>query len=277
MEWYESWKPYAVLSLICPALALVYILLNNEPVLGWVFPAVMLYICFPSIMAGTYMWFTGRGHRFINGPDWSKMKPDEIERTASYVGLWMMIGMIVLLYGLSVILSHIWIGLTITIASAVLLVVMLIRPVFTKITRPKIAMNSNKALWIVAIIAMVSLVPTAYLFTDQTSSGSVDVTLNDSSFTVKAPLFDHTISYADIDNIEIVDNFDVGKRKWGYNDGTIYSGRFHSDTYGDYEAAMYKKITTCITVYVGGDMYAINQDTYDATAKLFDDIKSRMP
>ena len=40
---------------------------------------------------------------------------------------------------------------------------------------------------------------------------------------------------------------------------------------------MFKKNGTCITVYVGEEMYAFNQDTYDATAKLFNDIRSRMP
>ena len=277
MEWYESWKPYAVLSLICPALALIYIFLKNEPVLGWVFPAIMLYICFPLIMMGAYMWITGRGHRFINGPDWSKMRPDEIERTVSYVGLWVMIGSVVLLYGLSVILSHVWIGLTVVIVGSVVMTVMLIRTVFTRIARPKVAMSSNKALWAVAIIVVMSLIPTTYLFTDQSASESVDVTLNETSFTVKAPMFDHTIAYADINSIEIVNDFDHGYRKWGYNDGTLFSGRFHSDTYGDYDLAMFKKNGTCITVYVGEEMYAFNQDTYDATAKLFNNIKSRMP
>ena len=276
-EWYESWKPYVAITLIGAALAMAYVLYANDSTLGYVFPAVTLFVCFPIIMAGAYMWITGNGSRFINGVDWSKLNEEETKRTTSYIGLWMAVGIIVLMYGMSVLLSHMWIGLSVMGVSLVLMLITLLNPMFRKIDRPRTIFDSYKAFVAIFIITMVSLVPTTYLMTAESTSETVDVTLNDTSFTVKAPMFDHTFAYGDIDTIECVDNFDRGKRVWGYNTDNVCTGKFRSDTYGDYELAMYKDVSTCVVIYVGGDMYAFNQDSIDATVQLYNDIKGRMP
>ena len=275
-EWYESWKPYVAITLIGAALAMAYVLYANDSTLGYVFPAVTLFVCFPIIMAGAYMWITGTGSRFINGVDWSKLNEEETKRTTSYIGLWMAVGIIVLMYGMSVLLSHMWIGLSVMGVSLVLMLITLLKPMFRKIDRPRTIFDSYKAFVAIFIITMVSLVPTTYLMTAESTSETVDVTLNDTSFTVKAPMFDHTFRYDEI-QIDYDEDFDKGSRRMGYNDTNIASGKYHNSEFGNYELASYVAVKPCIIVTVGDDKYAFNQDSDASTLEMFNTLKAKVP
>lgn len=277
MAWYESWKPYLIVSVIGSVSAVAYIVYKDASLLSIIMGAVTTFVLFPIVMMSTYMWLTGKGSRFINGIDWTKLSEEETKNTVSHVGFWLMISMIIMMYGMSVIVSHIWIGLAVLGIAIVLAIVLIARMMSGNLKKPMMDVDSIKAFSVFLIVAAVSLVPTTVLMTEYTLSESVDVTVGDTSFTVKAPMFDHTFSYEEIDEIQYIEDFNKGTRKWGYNTGTICSGKYQNDMFGDYQLAAYKNVRPCIAISVKGEMYAFNQDSDSATMDLYDQLKSRIP
>ncbi len=277
MEWYESWKPYVALTVIASAIAMIYVAFSNSTFLGLFMPAIDFFVMFPIIMMSAYMWLTGKGAKFINGVDWSKLNEQETKNKVSSIGFWIMISMIIVMYGLAVIPSHVWIGLGILGVGSVLAIVIAIKTVAGGNSRPMISLDSVKALSILLVVTLVSLVPTTYIMTEFTSSESVDVTVGNESFTVKAPMFDHTFTYSEIDEIRYDADFDKGSRRMGYGTDIISSGKWKNAEFGNYELAAYTKVRSCIVISVGGDIYAFNQSSDDATLNLFNDLKNRIP
>ena len=277
MEWYESAKPYIAVAFLGPALAMSFILMGNKEPLELMFPAIVLFVCFPIIMMGLFFWITGRGKWAINMVDWSKYSEEECRMIVSHTGFWIMMTVIVLLYGLSLLFISLWVGVTIAVIAAVIMFATLFRPYFRRIERPLPTMDSVKAFSVFLIVIAVSLVPTTFFLSTGSSQESVDITLGEESFTVKAPMFDHTFRYDEIDDIQYYDDFDKGTRKMGYNDYHVSSGKFHNDMFGDYHLAAYTSVKPCIAISVNGDMYAFNQDSDAATLGLFDTLKSKMP
>lgn len=277
MEWYESWKPYVLLTVIGSALAMTYVAFSNSTFLGLFMPAISFFVIFPIIMMSAFMWLTGKGARFINGVDWSKLSEQEIKNKVSGIGFWVMISMIIVMYGLAVITSYIWIGLGILGVGSVLAIVVAIKTIAGGTGRQMISLDSVKALSILLVVVLVSLVPTTYIMTEFTSSESVDVTVGEDSFTVKAPVFDHTFRYSEIEEIRYDTDFDKGSRRVGYATDMICSGKWNNDEFGNYELAAYRNVNPCIVISVGGEIYAFNQSSDDATLNLFNDLKSRIP
>ena len=277
MAWYESWKPYLIVSVIGSVSAVAYIVYKDASLLSIIMGAVTTFVLFPIVMMSTYMWLTGKGSRFINGIDWTKLSEEETKNTVSHVGFWLMISMIIMMYGMSVIVSHIWIGLAVLGIAIVLAIVLIARMMSGNLKKPMMDVDSIKAFSVFLIVAAVSLVPTTVLMTEYTLSESVDVTVGDTSFTVKAPMFDHTFSYEEIDEIQYIEDFNKGTRKWGYNTGTICSGKYQNDMFGDYQLAAYKNVRPCIAISMIGEMYAFNQDSDSATMDLYDQLKSKIP
>lgn len=276
MEWYESWKPYVALTVIASAIAMIYVAFNNNAPLSLFMSTLNFFVMFPIVMMCTFMWLTGKGARLVNGVDWSKLSEQEIKDKVSSIGFWVMISIIVIMYGMAVISSHIWIGLGILGAGTVLAIVVTIKTVAGGSSRPMISLDSVKALSILLVVTLVSLVPTTFIMTEFTSSESVDVTVGEDSFTVKAPVFDHTFRYSEIEEIRYDADFDKGSRRMGYGTDTICSGKWKNAEFGNYELAAYRNVDPCIVISVGGDIYAFNQSSDDATLNLFNDLKNRM-
>ena len=277
MEWYESFKPYLTVSLIAPAIAMVFVIMMNDSLLGYIYPAVTLFVCFPIIMMSVFYWITGRGKRFVNGIDWSKYTEEEAKGAISFIGFWMLISMTVMIYGMSLMFFKLWIGISLLVAAIVIMVIIFIITFTKKIERPLPTMDSIKAFSIILVVTAASIIPTTVFLTDGFSSESVDVALDETSFTVKAPMFDHTFSYDEIDDIQYFDDFDKGARKMGYSDGKICSGKFNNSMFGDYQLASYSSVRPCIAISVGGDIYAFNQDSDAKTLELYYSLVSRIP
>lgn len=276
MEWYESWKPYVALTIIGSAAAMIYVAFKNSTFLGLFMPAICFFVMFPIVMMSAYMWLTGKGARFINGVDWSKLSEQETKNRVSSIGFWIMVSMIIVMNGLAVIPSYIWVGLGILGVGSILAIVIAIKTVVGGTGRRMISVDSMKALSILLVVALVSLVPTTYIVTEFTSNESVDVTVGEDSFTVKAPMFDHNFKYSEIEEIRYDADFDKGSRKMGYATDTICSGKWKNTEFGDYELAAYAKVKPCIVISAGGGIYAFNQDSDDATLNLFNDLKNRI-
>ena len=274
MEWYESVKPYIALAIIGPTLALLFLLAGNNDTIQLIYPIVVLYVCFAIIVMGMFFWITGRGKKSINGIDWSKYSEEDAKKLVSRTGFWIMISLIVMLYGLSLIFVEFWIGIAIVIISVILMIAAVIMMIARKVDKPLPAMDSIKAISVFLLVAAVSLVPTTYFLSEGIMGEDVDVTIKDDSFTVKAPMFDHTFRYDEIE-ISYDTDFDKGSRRMGYNDMKICSGKFHNDEFGNYELASYTAVKPCIIITVGEDRYAFNQDSDASTLEMFNTLKAK--
>ena len=275
MEWYESVKPYIALAVIGPTLALLFLLAGNKDTIQLIYPIIVLYVCFPIIVMGMFFWITGRGKKSINGIDWSKYSEEDAKKLVSRTGFWIMISIIVMLYGLSLIFVDFWIGITVVVVSVIFVVVSVIVLFVKKVEKPLPTMDSVKAISVFLLVAAVSLVPTTYLLSEGIMGEDVAVTINDDSFTVKAPMFDHTFRYDEIE-ISYDADFDKGSRRMGYNDMKISSGKFHNDEFGNYELASYTAVKPCIIITVGEDKYAFNQDSDASTLEMFNTLKAKI-
>ena len=276
MEWYESVKPYIALAVIGPTVALLFILIGNKEPLQIIYPAVTLYVCFSIIMMGSFFWITGRGKKTINGIDWSKYSEEDAKKLVSRTGFWIMISVVVLIYGLSLLFVEFWAAIAVIIMAVILMVASFAVLFCKRADKPLPTMDSVKAISVFLLLATISLVPTTYLMSEGMMEESVVVTVNDDSFTIKAPMFDHTFRYDEIE-IGYDDDFDKGTRRMGYNDLKICSGKFHNDAFGDYELASYTSVRPCIIVTVGSERYAFNQDSDASTLEMFNTLKSNMP
>lgn len=275
MEWYESVKPYIAVSIIAPALAMLLLYMECNDPMDILYPTIVLFVCFPLIMMAVFFWMTGRGKRFINSIDWSKYTDEEASMAVSYTGFWLMITLIVMVYGLSLIFVQLWIGVAIAVVSFILMMTTLLKPLFTKVSRPLPSMDSVKALSVFLLVASISLVPTTFFLSEGMSDNNIEVILGEDSFTVKAPMFDHTIAYSDIEDIQYISDFDKGSRTMGYDDGRICSGTYKNGE-GTYRLAAYRSVAPCIKVVAGGQMYAFNQDSDGSTLELFHNLKAKI-
>lgn len=287
---FTSWKPYILISIIVPTIIVVLVMMFAELGIWGIFiEVILLYLMFPCIMAGVYMWATGNGSRWINGPDWTKMSENTRNRGVRVVGIFLSISMVVILYGV----ISIFYGVTawgfgtamilfavIMIAGVALLlysVVLVSRKSFEETWRYKEPVNPSKGkILAVTLIFAISMVPVGFSVSSIGGNEEINITLNDDDFLVKAPMFDHTFAYDEIDTIYLDTDFEKGSRISGYGTNTIKSGNFRNSEFGDYKLASYAKVTPCIVIMVDGNYYAFNQSSDSLTEELYQDLLERI-
>lgn len=272
-------KQAAVLAFVFSAAALILTALARPCDIWTIFLDAVIYFCFvPMVVLGIYMVVTGRGGRWINGIDWERVGRNRQEDYVSYLGLWIAVGSAVMMVGLAAIM---W-NLLVTIGLIVLGTVLILVP-FAVVSgergpsrvpaRRQFTRKEAGALTLAALL--VATVPTGLLMAEHSSESAVAITLGAEDFTVTAPMFDHTFSYEGVDSLELVENFDHGRRIAGYATGTISSGHYRNETLGDYELASYSQVSSCIVIFVGGAAYAFNQSYETATVNLYAELQER--
>lgn len=276
VPWYENWKTYLVLSILVPAAITLAIYLVSRTVFNTLIYGLFAFISVPIAFEGVYMMTTGGAYRFLNiGIDWTKVGEEKARNVSSHYGIFMVICGIGLMVGLSFMVSmRFAIGITLLVIS---IVIVLIPLAFSKkmLDTPRRRYTNGTAVLLVVLCTVLTAVPAACLGT--TGDGvSVTVEMNDDSFTVKAPMFDHTFRYSDVSHIEIVDDFDFGSRMFGYAGANIVSGKWHNGSFGDYELAAFRSNHRCIAISVGGSMYAFNKESAADTTALFDQLNARI-
>ncbi len=271
-------KPYAVLAVLVPIAVLAFGLLRGWSWFSLLFSALILVCCFPLLCAMLCMWLHGSGYRFLNvGIDWRSMDDKKSREVASRWGLWLSIGTAVLLLGMALITTNLIIGLVLTVASVGLMLLPFAKGA-TKGSRLP-AWPRSKRIAAVAVFTLLTIVPFAFVMDGGAGSmsNSVEVSMDEEGFTVKAPFFDHRFSYDEVDDCQYFEDFPKGKRVMGYYDGTISSGKYENDLFGRYELASYSKIRPCIAISIGGEMYAFNQNSDGSTELLYESLKERLP
>lgn len=285
----SSWKPYIAIGLILPSFVLAVLFIAKDLDIWSIFLAVVLLYCFfPVVMMGVYMWVTGNGHRWINGPDWTKMSKTTIVQGTRVVGLAMAVAMAAIMLGVSILFAEIGknttIGVLAMIIGTVACIAITAYSVATvskksfeekwRIQSPK-APSRNSVIIVTGLLAL-SMVPIGYAVSEMGTDGTINITINDEDFTVTGPMFDHTFVYSEVDLFYLDENFEKGKRKMGYGTSTIKSGKFQNSQFGDYELASYAKIIPCVVIMVDSEYYAFNQSSDDLTHALYQKLQEKI-
>ena len=123
------------------------------------------------------------------------------------------------------------------------------------------------ALVIAAILIFVGML----MFT-----GEINVSYNDSSFTIDAT-YDNgvTINYADIESIELDEDFDVGMRVYGFNSAKFNLGSYKNNEFGNYTIYAYTQCPSCVVIKINGKVLAFNGIDEEQTRSIYNEIYSR--
>ena len=268
-------KQCIALMLVLPAIYLAWFYTGNQDVTDLVLEAVLVYCMVPIAILFAYMWLGEDGGKYLNG--FHDMSADDRNRFAKYYGLWGIVATVIMTVGLMILLGGdlVW-GLVLTFSPIVLYIIPLV--IGKKNIRdrhiPLESCSGGVRAMVTVLVAVIALVP--FIAIDGTSTSAVTIEFADDSFTVKAPMFDHTFSYDEVDTIEYDADFEKGRRVWGYGSPTISSGEFQND-FGRYQLAAYTKVTPCIVIFVDSEMYAFNQSSVEATQAAYDTLVSRLP
>ncbi|MBE6528134.1 MAG: hypothetical protein E7Z64_03050 [Thermoplasmata archaeon] len=245
---------------------------------GWlqlILVAVNMTCCYPVAVTGLYYYFEGRGERFINGVDWSSMSREEIRGFLSGFGLLFMLGSIVLMYSIAILVPHMVIGLSLM----VIAILMMLIPLALKkrLMRRRFIERSNGQKFIVfMMITVIAVVPTVYLINSEYAGNDVSVEFGETGFSVKAPMFDHSFKYDEVEDLVYDEDFKKGHRVAGYSTPTIQSGTYKNGALGEYELASYTDVKPCIVFKYNGDYYAFNQSSVKETENVYETLKGKM-
>ena len=239
-----------------------------------IYSAIVLVCLCPLVIYSIMMWLHGTGYKSINGLDWRSMTEQNAKEVASKFGFWMLVSMAILLYSTSVLMHNLALGL-ILMGVGIAVIFIPLASGFKK-GKPVPSGTPSKKAAIAVLAAAIAIVPPVYILS-LGDSASVDIAFGDDGFSVRAPMFDHTFEYDEIDGCSYYEDFDKGVRKMGYGTSEICSGHFKNDLFGDYELASYTKVRPCIAISVGGEMYAFNQDSAGSTLDAFEILKQKLP
>jgi hypothetical protein len=283
----SSWKPYAVLSLVVPLVIIAGLFaLNSKDLLGLGLSSILLYSLFPLLMMSIYMWSSGKGHRWINGPDWTKMSESTRAQGSRIMGLTLYATLFLIFIGLAALsVGGFSIGLVLMISCTIGGVAVCVYGT-VKVSRKSFEEKwkyqtprppSKGAVMALISVTILAMIPVGFSISEMGAGGSINVSMDENDFTVKGPMFDHTFRYSDVDTLSIDEDFDKGRRVMGYGTSTISSGDFRNSEFGDYKLASYAKIKPCIVITVGGEYYAFNQSSDNETHELYEKLRGKIP
>lgn len=234
--------------------------------------AVLAFCVVPVAAAGAWIWFSDNAGTYVNG--FPNLTGDDRNRFANMMGIGVVLCGFVMSLGLALLLaSGNMYGILIIILSLIFVFIPI--PIFKKNPKARIPLKNcspKTKMTLTAVISVAVLIPIPVACMLDDSGNEVTVTFNEDSFTVKAPMFDHTFSYKDVNGLALEENFEKGKRIYGYATSEISSGKYRNSLFGEYELASYSKVTPCITFSVNGNMYAFNQTDIEKTQQAYDTL-----
>lgn len=269
-----NWKHFALYAFIVPTLAiLVYALLIKPNSSSVLLMGVVMYAGVPMLAMGVYMWVTGGGYRWMNiGVDWRSLSESDTRKSASHAGLFFAMGSLFFMYAIALIATSIMLFIVLIVVSLILFMmpVRLMSEKYRNKLKDLPAVSSKKTWAPLMAVTVVAVVPCGYMLMDTVTGVSVEY--DDYRIVITAPMFKATLDRSKISEHSYVDVFTKGSRVNGFADGTMCTGTFNNNLYGNYQLAAFAKVSPCITLKCDGTYYAFNQSTPEATAALFDAI-----
>ncbi len=276
------WQLYAIFALLAP-IPFIVVSAYSKDSLSLFMNSVIFYCTIPIIVYGFYMWIEGSGHRWINGVDWTKLTPSQLPYVSRFMGKIMVIGTVVFAIALSFLLYEVPIGIITVVLGCVVYMAILFYGIAHAtnkefLDKAEFYKPCSRKTGIAIMIASIIIIGSAstVILSESTSSESVNITLEDEYFTVKAPAFNQSFDYDKIEKMYLDEDFDKGKRIGGYGTPTIHSGTFKNSEFGNYSLASYTNIKPCIVIFYNEDYYAFNQSSDAATKELFDLLSSKI-
>ena len=145
---------------------------------------------------------------------------------------------------------------------------------YTKSEAPKSSKLSHRATIIISLIlvAVTAVVCILLCFT-----GELEITLNESSFTIKADYYeDITVDYSDIESIEYRENTTAGERVFGFGTPQLLMGRFKNEEFGNYTRYSYTKSSACVVMTVNGETLVVGEESNEATKEFYDSLSKNI-
>ena len=265
-----------ILSILFPSLYLIYGFFQGHDSSELLIDALIVFCIVPCGLMGAWMWFSDGVGRYINGFD--NLSPEIKNRFANFYGIYVIIGMFLIALSLSLFYIGQLLSGFLLIALSIFVFFYPLRYCNNKVMSKKIFLenSSHTAKASVCILtATVLLMPLPicdYMFDD---SNAVSLEFGESGFTVKAPMFNHSFDYSEIEGLTYDSDFDKGIRVFGYGGSDICSGKFKNDSFGKYELASYTDVKPCIVFSVYGEMFAFNQKSADLTLSAYNELCDR--
>ena len=104
-------------------------------------------------------------------------------------------------------------------------------------------------------------------------SGKVETTFGDDSFTVRGSYYgSQTLSYADIDSLELWQDDVPGSRVFGVGSYRLLLGTFRNEEFGTYTRYTYYKPESCIVVRMGEKVLVLSGKDKAETQEIYDQL-----
>ena len=131
--------------------------------------------------------------------------------------------------------------------------------------------NSVPVIIIGLIILAISL-----LFASQ--GGGIEYQIDDAAFSINSKGWKGmTVSYADIEIIEIRDDIDPGRRTGGFGSSKFKLGNFRNGAFGDYTLYAFTSCQKLIVMNMkDNSIIAINAEDDTATKALFETLQNKL-
>lgn len=233
--------------------------------------AVVVFCVIPTTVSGAWLWFSDTAGLYLNG--FPNLKEEYRTRAANLMGIGVVLFGFVMSLGLGLLLSegNIY-GIIIILLALIFVLVPILYFNERKIRNVRIPLEKrspNTKGAVIVLISILVLLPLPVLGTLNADGNEIAVTFREDSFSVKGPMFDHTFHYKDVDVLALEENFEKGKRIYGYATSKLCSGKFNNSMFGGYYLASYTKVIPCIVFSVDGTMYAFNQADISKTQQTY--------
>lgn len=107
-------------------------------------------------------------------------------------------------------------------------------------------------------------------------SGKVETTFGDDSFTVRGSYYgSQTVSYADIDSVELRQDDVPGSRVFGVGSYRLLLGTFRNEEFGTYTRYTYYKPEACVVVRMGEKILVLSGTDKAETQEIYSQLLSR--
>jgi len=262
-------RNFIIATVAVTAASAGFIILTSDSFFDNFLALIAVLVVYPCTMAGLYFFLEGRNHRWINGMDWTSMTERERRNAASYVGLFMTIGCIVLCISVPLTLSSFVLGIILIVCSVVVMLVPFLTQEKAK-SKQFVERSAGRKAMIFIAVSVIAIVPTVGVGMLGFSTETVEVEFLDTQIHVRAPMFDYTFDYDTIEDLEMDPDFDKGSRVAGYGTPTISSGTFNNAQFGNYKLASYTQVDPCIFFLYEGKYYAFNQSDDLLTQQVYD-------
>ena len=271
--------------LLADAVAIAIAVLLIHEAVGFAGVGILPLITVPTFILissfGLWMWANGMGANLISSPGWNSLDDGLKTRGVSIMGMHIALGMafvssaipfvVIPVWGIAAFLVLLFTGMGITFAGVIRILSLSRNSARTSV--PK----SPMTVWITVFLVLFGIVAVPVLALDTFGTAGVEVGLGETSMSIKAPLVDRTIDYADIDKVELDDAFSIGGRISGYGGLSMNTGTFKNSEYGQYTLASYTTCDTFIKITMkSGSHIVINQKDAESTLTLYNDISGRV-